>query len=135
MEVLTLLKILIINNLLKIGADKVVLKSVALKNPRFIQEAVKIFGSQCIVVSVDVKSINNEYKVYHYENDINRSANDFIKEMEDLGAGELFINDVKNDGVISLHRVLNNSILYAKKSIYPLLRVEVLGNPNILQIY
>ena len=85
-----------INNLLKIGADKVVLKSVALKNPNFIKEAVKIFGSQCIIVSVDVKSINNEYRVYHYENNINISASKFILQMEDLGAGELFINDVKN---------------------------------------
>ena len=90
-----------INNLLRIGADKVVVKSVALKNPNFIREAVKIFGSQCIVVSVDVKSVNNEYKVYHYDSEINRSAIEFIKEMEDLGAGELFVNDVKNDGMMN----------------------------------
>ena len=90
-----------INNLLKIGADKVVLKSIALKNPNFIKEAVKVFGSQCIVVSVDVKSVNNEYRVYHYENNINISASKFILQMEDLGAGELFINDVKNDGMMN----------------------------------
>ena len=90
-----------INDLLKIGADKVVLKSIALKNPNFIKEAVKVFGSQCIVVSVDVKSVNNEYRVYHYENNINISASKFILQMEDLGAGELFINDVKNDGMMN----------------------------------
>jgi imidazole glycerol-phosphate synthase subunit HisF len=104
-----------INNLLKIGADKVVLKSIALENPSFIKEAVKIFGSQCIVVSVDVKTVNNEYKVYHHENNVNHLASDFIKEMEDLGAGELFINDVKNDGMMNgfdsqLFKVLSKDV-------------------------
>lgn len=90
-----------IHNLLKIGADKVVLKSIALKNPNFIKEAVKVFGSQCIVVSVDVQRVDNEYKIYHNNEDTNVLAGDFIKEMEDLGAGELFINDVNNDGMMN----------------------------------
>lgn len=90
-----------INNLLKIGADKVVLKSVALKNPNFIKDAVKVFGSQCVVISVDIKSVDDKYKIYHYDSDINVLASDFIKKMEDFGAGELFINDVKNDGMMS----------------------------------
>ena len=90
-----------INNLLKIGADKVVLKTVALRNSSFIKEAVKNFGSQCIVVSVDVKTINNTYQIHHFESSKHILATTFIKEMEDLGAGELFINDVNNDGMMN----------------------------------
>ena len=90
-----------INNLLKIGADKVVFKSVALKNPNFIKEAVAIFGSQCIVIAVDVKTEDNKYIIYQHETNTNIIACDFIKQMEDLGAGELLINDVKNDGMMT----------------------------------
>ncbi len=90
-----------INNLLQIGADKVVLKSVALHNPAFIKEAVKIFGSQCIVVSVDVYKADGQLKVYESADNHSRDAISFIKEVEDLGAGELFINDVLNDGMMN----------------------------------
>jgi imidazole glycerol-phosphate synthase subunit HisF len=90
-----------IHNLLKIGADKVVLKTVALKNPNLIKEAVKIFGSQCIVVAVDTKLDDNIYKIYHYDKNIDIDAIDFIKKMEDFGAGEFFINDIRNDGMMN----------------------------------
>lgn len=90
-----------INDLLKIGADKVVLKTVAMKNPSFIREASQIFGSQCIVVSVDVKKVDNEYLIYHFEDNTNRLAGTFTKEMQDMGAGELIINDVDNDGIMN----------------------------------
>jgi cyclase len=90
-----------INALLQIGADKVVLKSVALHNPDFIREAVKVFGSQCIVVSVDVYKENDQLTIYEGINDHTRDAINFIKEVEDLGAGELFINDVLNDGMMN----------------------------------
>lgn len=90
-----------INDLLQIGADKVVLKSVALHNPGFINEAVKVFGSQCIVVSVDVYKENDDLTIYEGINNHTRNAIDFIKEVEDLGAGELFINDVLNDGMMN----------------------------------
>lgn len=90
-----------INNLLQIGADKVVLKSVALYNPDFIREAVKVFGSQCIVVSVDVYKEEGQLKIYEGVDDHRRDAIDFIKKVEDFGAGELFINDVLNDGMMN----------------------------------
>jgi len=89
-----------INDLLQIGADKVVIKTVALHNPGFIKKAAEVFGSQCIVVSVDVYKENNELKIYEGLHEHKRNAIDFIKEIEDLGAGELFINDVLNDGMM-----------------------------------
>lgn len=88
-----------ISNLLKIGADKVVLKTSALTNPRFVQEAVETFGSQCITVAVDAKKERDEYFI---ENKLNKTitVGQFIKECEQMGAGELIVNSVDNDGMM-----------------------------------
>lgn len=90
-----------IHDLLQIGADKVVLKTAAVKNPVFITEAAKIFGAQCIVLSIDIIRKGEELKLYYPPNDSSINAIDFIKQVESLGAGELFINDVANDGMMN----------------------------------
>lgn len=90
-----------IHDLLQIGADKVVLKSAALNNPDFISEAAKVFGSQCIVISVDVYKENDQLKIYEDADHHSRDAIAFVKEVESLGAGELFVNDVLNDGMMN----------------------------------
>lgn len=89
-----------IHDLLQIGADKVVIKSAAINNPDFITEAAKFFGTQCIVVSVDINKNGDELKIYSKGNSGNFEAVTFIKKAEELGAGELFINDVNNDGMM-----------------------------------
>lgn len=86
-----------INDLLQIGADKVVIKTAAIHSPDFIQDAVKIFGSQCLVIAIDVDCVGGNYKIFQH--DIN--ALDFIKNVQDLGAGELFVSDVTNDGLMN----------------------------------
>ncbi|TKC56944.1 imidazole glycerol phosphate synthase subunit HisF [Pedobacter hiemivivus] len=86
-----------IHDLLQIGADKVVIKTAAIHSPDFIKEAVKTFGSQCIVIAIDVDTTADKCKIF--QNDI--YALDFIKSVQDLGAGELFINDVMNDGLMN----------------------------------
>jgi cyclase len=89
-----------INDLLQIGADKVVIKSSAINNPSFITNAAKVFGSQCIVISVDVIKTGEGLKIFYPENNNCINAIDFIRQVESLGAGELFINDVLNDGMM-----------------------------------
>jgi cyclase len=90
-----------INNLLQIGADKVVIKSAAINNPSFITEAARVFGSQCIVVSVDVIRTEEGLRIYHPENNNSMDATAFVQQAEALGAGELFVNDVQNDGMMN----------------------------------
>jgi cyclase len=90
-----------INDLLQIGADKVVIKTAALKDPEFIINAVKHFGSQCIVVAVDFIKEADKLKIYHYDKELQVDALEFIRKMQDCGAGELFINDVNNDGMMN----------------------------------
>lgn len=89
-----------INDLLKIGADKVIIKNMALIKPDFISESSKFFGSQCITISIDVIKRNNLFLIqndYDFEIDLF----DFLKKMEDLGAGEFILNSVDHDGMMN----------------------------------
>lgn len=87
--------------LLKSGADKVVINTAAIENPEFITEAAKIFGSQCIVVSIDVKqNKEGKYEVYSHNGQKNtgREVIEWAKEVEKLGAGEIFLTSIDKDG-------------------------------------
>lgn len=89
-----------IKDMLQIGADKVVIKTEALLNPLFIKEASDFFGSQCISVAVDVfKDKNGIYKVFNNV-DVDITMTDFIENMQTLGAGEIVLNSVDNDGIM-----------------------------------
>lgn len=90
-----------INNLLRAGADKIAINSEAIRRERFITEAANNFGSQCIVVSIQAKKIeNNKWEAY-YLNGREASGKDVIewaKKTVELGAGEIFVTSVDNDG-------------------------------------
>jgi len=89
-----------INSLLQIGADKVILKSKALLSPDFIRSGADFFGSQCISISVDVIKKDKHYMIYNdYGKEI--SAIDFVKQIQDLGAGEILLNSVDHDGMMN----------------------------------
>jgi cyclase len=90
-----------IQSLLSKGADKISINSYALENPYFIKEASDVFGSQCIVVSIDVIEIDGNFFVYH-NGEVNRSIVllDWCLKVEALGAGELLINSVTRDGTM-----------------------------------
>ena len=88
-----------INDLLKIGADKVIIKSKALTDHEFIRQSVFFFGSQCITVAVDAYKVDGGYKIYNTEN-IDISLHEFIRQMEDCGVGELVVTSVDYDGMM-----------------------------------
>ena len=90
-----------IKSLLKSGADKVSINTTAVKNPQFIQDSSEQFGSQCIVVSIDVKiNQNNEYEVYidRGRESTNTDPVDWAKIVEEKGAGEIFLTSIDRDG-------------------------------------
>lgn len=89
-----------IRDLLNSGADKVCVNTVARKNPEFIKEAAAIYGSQCITVSLDAAQTEDGYRVYDH---VSRKLLDLIpsryaQQLEELGAGEIFLNSVDRDG-------------------------------------
>ena len=82
-----------IQSLLKAGADKVSINSAALKDPEIIKSSSNYFGSQCIVVAVDVKKIDNEWIVFSHGGTIktNLNAMHWLKKLQNLGAGEILL--------------------------------------------
>ncbi len=89
-----------IRNLLKAGADKVSIGTGAVRNPNFIKKAVKYFGSQCIVVSIDAKKEKESWKIYIKSGTEKTEidAIEFSKQMEAFGVGELLVNSLDRDG-------------------------------------
>jgi cyclase len=92
-----------IRKLLLAGADKVVINTSAIKDPTFVSKAAEIFGSQCIVIGIDVKFEENRYVVYSNSGTIrtNLILENHIRHMQECGAGELFINSIDNDGMMA----------------------------------
>ena len=88
-----------INDMLKIGADKVIIKSQALLNPNFIEQAIKFYGSQCICIAVDAYFTNNNYKIYNSLG-LDIDLEEFIIQMDSLNVGEFLVTNIENDGVM-----------------------------------
>lgn len=86
--------------LLKAGADKVSINSSAVKNPQLIKELVDKFGSQCIVLAVDAKLINEEWIVFLSGGKIQTTLNlfDWVKQAVELGVGEILFTSMDHDG-------------------------------------
>lgn len=83
------------------GADKVSVNSGAIRNPRLIYDAAKRYGSQCVVLSADVKRVENTFRVFAKggREDTGLDAIEWLKRGEDMGAGEIVVNSIDTDGV------------------------------------
>ena len=89
------------DRVLKCGADKVSVNSGAIKNPKIIEEAAKCYGSQCVVLSVDVKRVDGKFEVFSHGGRVATGidALEWIKMGENNGAGEIVVNSIDTDGV------------------------------------
>ena len=89
-----------VEELLKNGADKITINSAALSNPKLITEVAKRFGSQCMVVAIDTKVVQNQNKVFSNGGKIETEKELFswAKEVENLGAGEILLTSMNTDG-------------------------------------
>ena len=92
-----------ISLLLNSGADKVSLNTSAVKNPKLIAEAAKQFGSQAIVAAVDVKKIENSYKVFIKggKEETSLEGYSWCSKAVELGAGEILLTSMDKDGTKS----------------------------------
>ena len=86
---------------LNCGADKVSVNSGAIRRPQLIEEGAKRYGSQCVVLSVDIRRVGDEWHVFAKggREDTGMEALEWIRQGEQLGAGELVINSMDTDGV------------------------------------
>lgn len=89
------------DRVLKCGADKVSVNSGAIRNPRLIYEAAKLYGNQCVVISADVKRVDGVFRVYAKggRENTGMEAIEWIKKCVDMGAGEVVLNSIDTDGV------------------------------------
>ena len=90
-----------ISNLLNSGADKVSINTAAVNNTNIVEEGAQKFGSQCIVVAVDAKKVeNNKWEVFTHggRNSSGKDVMDYVKKVENLGAGEILLTSMDRDG-------------------------------------
>ncbi len=100
--------------LLDVGCDKVSINSAAIKRPAFIEEGAKRFGSQCIVVAIDAKRVDEDrWHIFTHggRNDTGIDAIAWAKEAYERGAGELLVTSMDADGTkAGYDNVLNRRI-------------------------
>ena len=89
------------DRVLKCGADKVSVNSGAIRNPSIIGEAAKLYGDQCVVLSVDIKRVGGEFRVFAKggREDTGMEAIEWIRRCVGEGAGEVVVNSIDTDGV------------------------------------
>lgn len=89
------------DRVLKCGADKVSVNSGAIRNPMLIEEAAKLYGDQCVVISADVKRVDGKFTVFSKggRENTGMEAIEWIKKCVGLGAGEVVLNSIDTDGV------------------------------------
>jgi cyclase len=92
-----------IKTMLRIGADKVLINTAALENPSLISSAADTFGSQCIVVGIDVRREKNDWQIYtHGGQKISKfSLGEYLPNLKNRGAGEILVNSIDYDGMMS----------------------------------
>ena len=82
------------------GADKISINSAAIIRPQLISDIAREFGNQCVVVAIDTKYIGHQWKVYGNggKTATDLTATDWAKRAEELGAGEILLTSMNNDG-------------------------------------
>lgn len=106
-----------VRSVLLCGADKVSINSAAVRNPQLITDIAREFGSQCVVLAVDVKYEAGEWSVFLNGGRISsgRNAMDWIREGVDRGAGEILLTSMNHDGTkngfaLELTREISESV-------------------------
>ncbi|SOD95224.1 imidazole glycerol phosphate synthase subunit HisF [Caenispirillum bisanense] len=90
-----------IRKLLLAGADKVSINTAAVHRPEFVREAAEKFGSQCIVVAIDAKSVGpDKFEIFTHggRNATGLDAVEWARRMEEYGAGEILLTSMDRDG-------------------------------------
>lgn len=105
------------DRVLKCGADKVSVNSGAIKNPSLVSEAAKIYGDQCVVLSADIKRVDEVFRIFAKGGRENTGleAVEWVKKCVANGAGEVVINSIDTDGVkegfdLEMLEVISNAV-------------------------
>lgn len=89
------------------GAEKISVNSPALSNPELINQLSERFGAQCVVIGIDSQTVDGDFRVYQFTGDPTRTRDsarrtvDWVREVQERGAGEIVLNCMASDGVRS----------------------------------
>jgi cyclase len=92
-------------DILNSGAEKISVNSPALSDPSLIDALARRFGSQCVVVGIDSQTVGDDFEVYQFTGDpdlshgTRRRTLDWVREVQQRGAGEIVLNCMASDGV------------------------------------
>ena len=89
-----------VEKLLKSGADKIAINTAIVENPKLVNDVAKEFGSQCMVASIEVKKIQNNWEVYTLSGreKTGVKVEEWIDKVQSLGAGEILITSIDKEG-------------------------------------
>jgi cyclase len=89
-----------VRRMLSAGADKVAINTAAVFNPEFVREATEHFGSQCIVVAIDAKAVNDHWEIFTHggRKPTGLNAVEWAQKMTEYGAGEILLTSMDRDG-------------------------------------
>lgn len=92
-----------VRRMLLAGADKIAINTAAVFNPEFVKEAADSFGSQCIVVAIDAKRVDDHWEIFTHggRKPTGINAVEWAKKMADYGAGEILLTSMDRDGTKS----------------------------------
>ncbi len=130
-------KIKDIHTALRAGADKIAINTAAVKDPNFLTKASKTFGSQSIVSSIDAKKNDNYWEVYidNGREPTGLDVLDWVKKVQDLGAGEIMLTSVDMEGTKKGFDIELNKLVSEICSI-PIISSGGAGNTNdILRLF
>ena len=106
-----------IRKLLLAGADKVSINTAAIHNPEFVKEASLKFGSQCIVVAIDAKRVDDHFEIFTHggRKETGIDAVNWAQKMEAYGAGEILLTSMDRDGTkvgfdLDLTRAISDAV-------------------------
>ncbi|MEO0122507.1 MAG: imidazole glycerol phosphate synthase subunit HisF [candidate division WOR-3 bacterium] len=121
-------------NLLNAGADKIAICTAGIQNPALIREGAVLFGSQCIVVSIDAKRVKNGWHCYTHGGRFDSGIDvlKWAKECERLGAGEILLNSIDRDGTEKGYDI---ELTRAISSIVKIPVIASGGAGNLEQVY
>jgi cyclase len=117
------------------GAEKISVNSPALADPELISRLTARFGAQCVVVGIDSQTLDGDYQVYQFTGDPQRTRNtsrrtlEWVREVQDRGAGEIVLNCMASDGVRQGYDIAQLAAVRARCSV-PLIASGGAGVPQ-----
>ncbi len=106
-----------VHKMLRAGADKISINTAAVASPEFVKEATTHFGSQCIVVAIDAKRVNEKWEVFTHGGRTPTGIDvlDWAKKMDEFGAGEILLTSMDRDGTrdgfdLALTRAVSDAV-------------------------